>query len=100
MLILTKDNFEEEVLNSDVPVVVDFWATWCGPCMMLAPTLEEFAKDHPEIKVGKVDVDKQPDLAAKYGIMSIPTLLCFKDGEISKQLVGLVPKSKLELLIK
>ena len=100
MLIITKDNFEQEVLTSDVPVLVDFWATWCGPCMMLAPTVEAFAKEHPEIKVGKVDVDKEPELASAYGIMSIPSLLLFKNGKVVKQSVGAVAKSKLELLLK
>ena len=81
--ILTKDNFDAEVLESDLPVLVDFWATWCGPCMMLAPTIEQIAKDYGDkYKVCKVDVDDQPQLAMRFGINTIPTLLIFKDGKL------------------
>ena len=93
------DNFEKEVLESEKPVLVDFWATWCGPCMMLAPTIEEIAKERPDIKVCKVNVDEASDLASAFGIMSIPTLLLFKNGEVAKQLVGLVPKEKILMLL-
>lgn len=95
-IILTESNFEEEVLKSDLPVLVDFWATWCGPCMMLAPTVEEIAKEYAgKIKVGKVNVDEAPEIARKYGIMSIPTLIMFKNGKISDKSIGLVPKEHI-----
>ena len=96
-LILTKDNFEAEVLKSDIPVVVDFWASWCGPCRMLAPVIEGLAKDlEGKAKVGKVNVDEENQLAAKYDIMSIPTVLAFKDGKVVASSVGV--KSKEQLL--
>lgn len=98
--ILTKDNFESEVINSDKPVLIDFWATWCGPCKMFAPTVEEFANEHDDVVVGKVDIDNEPELATKYGVMSIPTAVLFKNGEPVSKSVGLVPKSKLEEMIK
>ena len=98
---LTADNFEQEVLKSDIPVLVDFWAVWCGPCQMLAPTIEELAKEYEgRVKVGKVNVDEQPELSRKYGIMSIPTLILFKDGQIAEQTMGVQPKESIEAMLK
>ncbi len=90
---ITKDNFTAEVLESDIPVLVDFWATWCGPCMMLAPTMEELASElEGKAKVGKVNVDEEAELANMFRIQSIPTVMIFKNGEVSDILVGLRPK--------
>ncbi len=96
-IILTEQNFKEEVLNSDKPVLVDFWATWCGPCKMLAPTVAKIAEEQEGIiKVGKVDIDEQPQLAAQFGISSIPTLLVFKDGKVTATSVGVRSKGMIE----
>ena len=93
-------NFEEEVLRSDRPVLVDFWASWCGPCRMVAPIVEEIAREHPELKVGKVNVDEEPELASRFGIMSIPTLLVFRDGKLANQMVGARPKDDILAMLK
>ena len=94
-IILTEQNFEQEVLKSDKPVLVDFWATWCGPCRMVAPIVEELADEFPEVKVCKVDVDENQELALANKVVSIPTFLLYKDGEVIKKIVGAVPKSEL-----
>ena len=97
---LTNENFENEVIKSDKPVLVDFWATWCGPCRMLAPTIEELAEEYADkIKVAKLNVDEAQDLALGYGVSSIPNVVLFKDGEIVGRSVGYVPKEKLVELI-
>jgi len=98
---LTKANFEEEVLKSDKPVLVDFWASWCGPCKMLSPIIAELADEYEgKIVVGKVNVDEQPELAGEYKIMSIPTVIVIKNGQVTNTSVGYVPKEQLESLIK
>lgn len=94
---ITEKNFEEEVINSNIPVLVDFWATWCGPCRMLAPVIEEIAEEYEkEIKVGKVNVDEERALAMRFGIESIPTVLLFKAGKIVSKSVGFRTKEQLE----
>lgn len=96
---LTKGNFEDEVLKSEIPVLVDFWASWCGPCKMLAPVIHEFAKEHPEYIVGKVNVDDESALARKFRIRSVPTLIAFKNGEEVNRAVGVLDEDELlELL--
>ena len=93
---LTKDNFDQEVLKSGQPVLVDFWASWCGPCMALAPTIDEIAEEQSAVKVGKVNVDDEGELARQFRVMSIPTLMFFKGGELVQRSVG--GKSKEEIL--
>ena len=95
-IVLTKDNFDQEVLRTEGTVLVDFWASWCGPCMALAPTIDEIAGEQSSVKVGKVNVDDEPELARQYRIMSIPTLIVFKDGDPVRREVG--GKSKQEIL--
>lgn len=96
----TTANFNEEVLQSDVPVLVDFWASWCMPCKMLTPVIEELAKEAEGYKVGKVNVDEEPELARQYNVMSIPTVLVFKGGQVVKQSVGVQPKEALEDMVR
>ena len=97
---LTSDNFKEEVLESKVPVLVDFWATWCGPCQMVGPIVEKLGEEVTDAKICKVDVDENPDLAREYRVMSIPTFLVFKDGQMVKRDMGAKPKEELLALLK
>ena len=100
MITLTSDNFEENVLKSDKPVLIDFWASWCGPCQMQSPIIDEIDKEAEGITVAKVNVDEEPELASKYGIMSIPTILVFKDGICASTNVGLHSKQQLLEIIE
>ncbi|MBR2936982.1 MAG: thioredoxin [Oscillospiraceae bacterium] len=95
VLHITKDTFEAEVLKSDKPVLLDFFAVWCGPCKMIAPVLDEIAQEREDIKVCKVNVDEEPELAAKYQVMSIPTLVVIKDGQVVNQSLGAKPKAQI-----
>ncbi|MGI6722676.1 MAG: thioredoxin [Anaerovoracaceae bacterium] len=96
---ITSANFEKEVLQSEKPVLVDFWAPWCGPCKMVGPVLEEISGEREDIRVGKINVDEQQELAAKFGVMSIPTLIVFKNGEIAGKSVGARPKEDILKLL-
>lgn len=98
-MIITKDNFNEEVMQSDKPVLLDFWASWCGPCRMVMPILEEIARERSDIKVGKINVDEQPELARQFGVMSIPTMLVMKDGKVTAQSIGAKPKHAILAMI-
>ena len=100
VVVLNSNNFSQEVLESDKTVLVDFFATWCGPCKMLSPIVDQLADEQPEVKVCKLDVDQSQDIAAQYGVMSIPTLILFKNGEAASKVVGLQTKAALEQMIK
>ena len=97
---ITKDTFENEVQNADVPVLVDFWAAWCGPCMMQGPVLEEIANEYDGIKVGKINIDEEQELAMRYGVMSIPTVIFFKNGEEINRQVGLLPPAAFTSILE
>lgn len=97
---ITEANFEQEVLNASGKVLVDFWAVWCGPCQMLSPIVDEVAAEAGNVKVGKINVDEEPGLAAKFGVMSIPTLIVFENGKVVKQSVGFIVKEQVMDLIK
>ena len=94
--IINRDNFEEKVLKSDKPVILDLWASWCGPCKMLAPVVEELSEAHPEVLVGKVNVDEEPELADRFGVTAIPMLVLVKNGEVAKTAVGYQSRQQLE----
>ena len=95
VITITKDNFHQEVLGSDKPVLVDFWASWCGPCRMVGPIIDEIAAEHPEYKVAKINVDEEPELASRFRVFSIPTLVVMKDGQIIQQSAGARPKNQI-----
>ena len=99
VLHINKDNFHNEVLNSDKPVLLDFFASWCGPCRMVGPILDEIAEEREDIKVCKVDIDEQPELASRYRIMSVPTLMVLKDGNIVDQSIGAKPKHQILAMV-
>ena len=96
---INKSNFQNEVMNSDKPVLLDFWAPWCGPCRMVVPIVEEIARERGDIKVGKINVDENPELAGQFGVMSIPTLVVMKNGRIVSQAVGARPRSAIESML-
>ena len=92
---INKTNFQNEVMNSEKPVLLDFWASWCGPCRMVGPIVDEIAAERSDLKVGKVNVDEQPELAGQFGVMSIPTLVVMKNGKVINQAVGVRPKAQI-----
>lgn len=96
---ITAENFEQEVMQNEKTVVLDFWASWCGPCRMFTPIIEQFAEDNPEVMVGKVNIDEQSSLAERFHIMSVPTLVIMKGGEVVKKNVGVITKEAIEGLI-
>ena len=99
VLTITKSNFEETVLKSDKPVLLDFWASWCGPCRMQGPIIDQLASSHSNVVFGKVNVDEEPDLASEYGITSIPTLIIFRDGRVIDQVTGVTSKASIERML-
>lgn len=100
-IVINKANFDSEVVQSDKPVLLDFWAVWCGPCKMVEPIVDELAKEYEgKLKVGKLNVDEEPEVSSQFGIMSIPTLLVFKGGQPVETLIGVVPKSDIEAKLK
>ena len=96
---ITNQNFREEVVNSDKPVLLDFWASWCGPCSMLSPVIDEIAEDRSDIKVGKVNVDEEPELASAFQVMSIPTIVVLKGGNVTGKSVGVRPRKDIEAML-
>ena len=100
VLTITKDNFESEVLKSDKPVLIDFWAVWCGPCKMMSPIVDKFAEENDDVKVGKINVDEEPELAMQFKVMSIPTLKLFSGGEDKKTSVGVISDDDLKAFVK
>ena len=99
ILTLTKDNFENEALKTEGKVLIDFWAPWCGPCRMMSPVVDEIAEELTDVKVGKVNVDEEPELAMKYGVMSIPTLIVLENGQVINKSLGAVPKENVLRLL-
>ena len=99
VIAINKENFHKEVMLSEKPVLIDFWAPWCGPCRMVGPLVDEIAEERDDIKVGKINVDEEPELAAQFQIMSIPTLMVFKDGEVVSKTMGARPKAQINALI-
>ena len=96
---ITKNNFREEVVNSEKPVLLDFWASWCGPCSMLSPIIDEIAEDRPDIRVGKVNVDEEPELASAFQVMSIPTVVVMKNGNVTGKSIGVRPREDIEAML-
>ena len=96
---VTKENFDKEVMQAEGSVLIDFWAAWCGPCRMIAPAVEKIAEEHPEVKVCKINIDDEQELAIRHGVMSIPTLMVVKNGEIVNTAIGLRPKEEIEALL-
>lgn len=96
---VTKENFDTEVMQAEGTVLIDFWAAWCGPCRMIAPAVEKIAEEHPEVKVCKINIDDEQELAIRHGVMSIPTLMVVKNGEIVNTAIGLRPKEEIEALL-